>query len=148
MVNRVWPFLTSSPSLANRPMILPGYGVNTCTDISSLKSMLPTACFSMGNSRSPTGSTLTEASCESDRFTLSAERGSPAPRLDDRAGISWALALAVPAPRPDLCQSWNGPQKYASMAISNPAAIMGATTVFVLLPAAIDRPAQGRISHA
>ena len=29
MVKRSWPFFTSSPTLANSPMILPWYGVKT-----------------------------------------------------------------------------------------------------------------------
>ena len=43
--------------------------------MSSSKSMLPTASFSTGNSRSSTGSTLTEASWESERSTLSCLAG-------------------------------------------------------------------------
>jgi hypothetical protein len=41
--------------------------------------MLPTASFSIGKTYSPAGSTLTEASCESLKFTLSAAGAAPAP---------------------------------------------------------------------
>src|SRR5580658_5761693 len=63
--------------------------------MSSLKSMLPTAPFSIGNSRSSTGSTLTEESCESDRSTLSGSCGL----------VLGASALARDAPSPDFAPS-------------------------------------------
>src|ERR1700730_697505 len=50
--------------------------------------MLPTAVFSIRNSYSPTGSTLTDASCESESSTLSLATSAPA---SDR--ITWRTTV-------------------------------------------------------
>ena len=71
MVKRSCPFFTSSPILANSPMIRPAYGVKTCVSRSSLKSMLPTARFSSGKSRISMVSTLTPFSWLSESSMLS-----------------------------------------------------------------------------
>src|SRR5205807_1089037 len=117
-------------------------GVNTCTDSSSLKSMLPTACFSMGNSRSPTGSTLTDASWESERLTLSAAGGSPPPWFADRAE-SAACALASPfgEPNRDSSQSAEYPNKWPITAATRITAAAANTTDVLLLADRIGRTA-------
>jgi hypothetical protein len=61
IVKRVSPAFTSSPSFAKTAIILPGFGANTWTDLSSLKSMLPTEVFSIRKSRYATGAVLIAA---------------------------------------------------------------------------------------
>src|SRR5262249_62157876 len=96
MVKSTWPLATSSPSCADRFTIRPAYGANTWTVMSWLKSMLPTAVFSIGNSRSPTGSVLMSAVSLSESSTPSDACRSPGARLDALpVPVSVAAALAV-----------------------------------------------------
>ena len=66
-------------------MIRPGYGVKTCVSRSSLKSMLPTARFSIGNWRVSMVSTLTPLSWDSESSMLSGGRFSARALVGDSA---------------------------------------------------------------
>ena len=62
--------------------------------------MLPTDSFSIGNSRSPAGSTLTDPSCESDRFELECHRDvHGGPVCTARVGAHTVGAATDPPPR-------------------------------------------------
>lgn len=117
--------------------------MNTCSVISSLKLMLPTACFSIRNSRSPTGSTLTEASCDSDKSMLG---GLSDARLEAVAGAPGALAFGLGAPSPELVPSlgWAGTYANAKAAMANPTAATATPTVLVVFPVAIDSLSRAR----
>src|SRR5258708_1493334 len=106
--------------------------------MSSLKSMLPTDSFSIGNSCSWTGSTLTDWSCEADRSKLAAPP--PADPPDDPAGAPCALAFDVGAPSSDLGHMPDGPKKYQPAATSSAVAATAAPAVIALFSGAIDRP--------
>src|SRR6516225_9107710 len=103
--------------------------------MSSLKSMLPTDSFSIGNSRSLTGSTLTDANCASDKLTLG---GSPEAPPAGRAGALCALAFDVCASSPDFCQFWDGPKKYPPAPISRAAAATAAPIFALVLAAMVE----------
>src|SRR5260370_33677588 len=101
--------------------------------MSALKSMLPTDCFSIGNSRSPTGSTFTEARCESERLTLGgalAARSGP-------LGAPCALASDRWAPSREIDPSFNCAKTQAKAATANPAAAM--PTVLLVFPDVIAK---------
>src|ERR1700730_10539302 len=93
--------------------------------------MLPTACFSIGNSRSPTGSTLPEASWGSESSTLFGSRAGPLGGL-----APWALAL-VGTPRPDSGPSPEGPRTCATTTAMT--AVAAAPTKVILLADRIGR---------
>src|SRR6516164_352535 len=102
--------------------------------MSWLKSMLPTDSFSIGNSRSLAGSTLTDPSCESDRLTV----GGPLQAAPDGpvgAPCAWAPVAAAPVSGPSPGRI----REYATTAAKRVAAAMAALTQVFLLRKAMDR---------
>jgi hypothetical protein len=90
--------------------------------------MLPTDSFSIGNSRSPAGSTLTDLSCESDRLTVG---GPPVAAPDGALGPPCALvrvaAALVSGPSPGRIR------EYATIAAKTVAVATAALTQVFLL---------------
>src|SRR5262249_36649992 len=106
--------------------------------------MLPTDSFSMANSRSLAGSTLTNPSCESVRLTLG---GASEPAPDGPDGLvaaPCALALVPAPPRPDSDPSPECRSGYATTTARRVVATMAAATPVFLGWKAINRPRPAR----
>src|SRR5215471_2595205 len=106
--------------------------------------MLPTDSFSIGNSRSPAGSTLTDPSWESVRLTLG---GAPEPAPagpDGLVAAPCALAFIPTPPSPDSDPSPECRSGYVKITARRVVATMAAATPVFLGWKVINRPRPAR----
>ena len=83
MVNKVLPFFTSSPTVANRPTIRPVRGEDLDGHFLVEIDAADRALLD-GENAFPTGSTLTDASCESEKIDAVTVRRPLRPRARHR----------------------------------------------------------------